>query len=240
MDAFVLPYLGRSMGVVFWGVGGAPRRARAQPERPAEETLAIYAPAPLSPGEVAELRAALFASLGRSLRDSAQAPAGRVLTWWWVGGVAATALLAARSLEFGPGAAWLALVAGLTALPFAAGRPVWPPRAPGVARALHVARRARRLEVVAGTDRRQVERVAEIWRVARRLSGPAAQQLRELEAHCRETGWRAAAEFYAAQGQRLLIGAGLDGARGLRGWLQRRARPRPVPAGMAWVEMRSW
>ncbi|MGH2368731.1 MAG: hypothetical protein ACRDI2_11090, partial [Chloroflexota bacterium] len=192
IEAFVLPYLGQSTGVVFW----EPRRTSSAPSRGAPsrggnadrrlaqpDEFAVYAPGELSLGEIAELQARYMASLGRALREGARLPAaGWSLRWWWLAGVVAAALLTLRTLEFGPGYAWLALAAAVTALPLGTGGS-WLVRPPRVAVARRLARRAPLLSPSVGADPRSQERLAGLWRVARRLQGPPGQQLRELEAY---------------------------------------------------------
>jgi hypothetical protein len=251
VEAFVLPFPGRSVGVVFWEPRRAARAApatsgrRGQPSEPDE--FRVYAPGPLSPGEIAELQARYVASLGEALGQAdrwAAAAAPHIL--WWVGGLLATALLVLRALEYGPpflGYAWLALAAGATALPVATtavdgpdGVP-WPLRSRRVALARRLARRAGALAPVPGAEPRRQERVAGIWQVGRRLRGPEQEQLRELEHHCREHAWRQAAEFYAAQ--RRLRALRVPG--GVRGRLLGRV-PRPGGSRTAYaaMEMRVW
>src|SRR5262245_11638897 len=173
VEAYVLPYLGRSAGVVFWegrrgrsrgasgpaagGAGGAAPAARpgsgSRPSGRGEaramepDTLAVYAPGEVTPGEVAALQASYVASLGRVLPEGGHVlAAGGTLVWWWVAGVVAAGLLALRALEYGPGYAWLFLVAALTALPVSGSVGLalpWGGRRLGLARRL--ARRAARL-----------------------------------------------------------------------------------------------
>ena len=102
--------------------GVAPGPGRREPD-----TLAVYAPGEVSPGEVATLQMAYVASLGRTLREGGHVlGASGTLFWWWVGGAVATFLLAARALEFGPGFAWLFLVAALSTLPAGVAGVAWP------------------------------------------------------------------------------------------------------------------
>src|SRR5262245_22812195 len=92
IEAFVLPYFDRSMGVVFWearrdgrGRGGGGTGRQATPD-----TFAVYAPGELSPGEVAALQASFVASLGKALHGGGAAlGASGPLIWWWLGGVLA-------------------------------------------------------------------------------------------------------------------------------------------------------
>jgi hypothetical protein len=221
VEAYVLPYLGRSAGVVFWEARAAPRGAspprgtsraasggasgaRARAAEP--DTLAVYAPGEVSPGEVATLQSAYVASLGRALREGGHVlAAGGTLFWWWVGGAVATFLLAARALEFGPGFAWLFLVAALTTLPAGAAGVAWPLGGRRLALARRLARRAARLVPGRGPDPRAQERVEGLWRLAGRLQGAPGQQLLELEGYCREQAWRQGARFYAER--RAALGA---------------------------------
>jgi hypothetical protein len=237
IEAFVLPYLGRSAGVVFWEPTRAgTREVRRRGAEAPPEQIEVYAPDLLSAGEAAELETAFVASLGRAF-----APRRREgpLLWWWILGIAAAILLALGVLEAGLGYVWIAFVAALTALPFGvvevSKRDASPSRRESV-RARRLARRLGGLRVVPGTDPRQQERVAAIWRVGRRAGMPGAQ-LTELEAHCREQAWPAVAGFYAEQRRRL------EGSPGRAGEDQRRGRvrnpfrrPRAAPAH-AMVEM---
>jgi hypothetical protein len=239
-EAFVLPYLGRSIGVVFWESRSRPP-ARREAEPPG---LAIYAPGSLSPGELAELQTCLCTSLGRAL--AADAPGvRRALWWWWTGGLIAAVLLAAHALPPGPQFAWLALAAGLTALPVAQARPVSPITARGAAAARRVARRVTLLPVP-GPDARQRERMEGIWRLGRRLAGSPREQLRALEDYCREQAWFPAAAVYAdLAGALALPSEEADaGARGPRGGARRlpwhRQRGRAAPPQYGLIEMRAW
>jgi hypothetical protein len=194
---------------------------------------------------VAALQASYVASLGRVLQEGGHVlAAGGTLLWWWVAGAIAAGLLALRALEYGPGYAWLFLAAALTALPVSgtvgAAWP-WGGRRLGLARRL--ARRAGRLVPAAGTDPRAQERLEGAWRLARRLQGPPAQQLQELESYCREQAWRQAARFYADR--RVAFGVA-PSRRGrfwpgwlvrLRAWLGGLVPERP-PYAVA--EMRAW
>jgi hypothetical protein len=263
IEAFVLPYLGRSVGVVFWeprravgrrpagpvgdGPGSAPgagrRAAGSEPD-----TFAVYGTGELSPGEVAELEACYVASLGGALREGAYVlSAGWLLFWWWlIGGVAAL-ILGLGALEVGPGYAWIALAAAATALPAGAAGVAWPVRGRRLTTAQRLARRAPWLVPARGADPRAQERLDGLWRIARRLQGPASTQLRELEAYCREQAWRPAARFYADQQARLapaattgrvgrLVPGGAWRAR-LWAWLRGLISTRPP---YAVLEMRSW
>ncbi len=240
-EAFVLPYLGRSIGVVFWDV-----RRRPAPREEERAGLAIYAPGPLSPGELADLQACFCASLGRALAVDAPA-VRRALLWWWIGGLAATVLLAAHALPPGPQFAWLALAAGLTALPFSRAHPLLPFAAHGAAMARRLARRATATHPLEpGSDPRQRERLEGIWRLGRRLAGSPREQLRALEDYCREQAWFQAAAVYADLAAALAPPAeaaaspqGRPGAARRLPWLGRRGRTTALPAyGLA--EMRAW
>ena len=251
VEAYVLPYLGRSAGVVFWEGRRPPRPAGARGVRAARgvvepDTLAVYAPGELSPGEVATLRASYVASLGRALRQRGQAiAAGGTLFWWWLLGLLATVLLTLRALGPGPGYAWLALVAALTALPVCAAGVAWPLRGGRAGLAGRLARRAARLAPARGSDPRAQERVEGLWRLARRLEGAPGQQLQELEGYCREQAWRQGARFYADR--RAALGGGEGAAQRrritprwltrLRAWLSGLAPEHP-PYAVA--EMRAW
>src|SRR5438093_8256286 len=104
IEAFVLPYLGRSAGVVFWQpTRAAAREPRRRGAEAAAEQIEVYAPGPLSPGEAAALEAAFVASLGRAFAAPGR---GWPLRAWWLGGVVAALLLALGALELGPGYAW--------------------------------------------------------------------------------------------------------------------------------------
>ena len=244
IEAFVLPYLGRSAGVVFWEPTRAvaregPRRRTGTPAQP--ERIEVYAPGPLSSGELVELQDAFVASLGRAFERAAGTG---LLVWWWVAGTAAALILAWRAYNIGPGLAplgfaWLSLAAALTALPLGATL-----RGGGLARkealrARRLARRAGEIAIGPGEDARQQERVAAVWRVGRRVAGAAVRQLSELEAQCREQAWPAAAAFYAHQ-RRLL--EGVDGQRAAKGWRRLRPANRPDRATRTYtlVEMRAW
>jgi hypothetical protein len=194
---------------------------------------------------VAVLQASYVASLGRVLQEGGHVlAAGGTLFWWWVAGVVAAGLLALRALEYGPGYSWLFLVAALTALPVSGSvGPAlpWGGRRLGLARRL--TRRAARLVPAIGVDPRAQERLEGVWRLARRLQGPPAQQLQELESYCRDQAWRQAAGFYADR--RAALG-GAPARRGrfspgwlvrLRAWLSGLAPGRP-PYAVA--EMRAW
>jgi hypothetical protein len=216
VEAYVLPYLGRSAGVVFWEARAASRGAtgragggaRARAVEP--DTLAVYAPGEVSPGKVATLQTAYVASLGRALREGGHVlGASGTLFWWWVGGAVATFLLAARALEFGPGFAWLFLVAALSTLPAGVAGVAWPLGGRKLSLARRLARRASRLLPERGPDPRAQERVEGLWRLAGRLQGSPAQQLLELEGYCREQAWRQGARFYAER--RAALGGPLEG-----------------------------
>lgn len=196
LDAFVLPRAGRSVGVVYWQPARL-RRAEAPGRAGADEPLSIYAPGPLSDGERCELLAAYAASLGAELRQGDR-PLGHTyaLTLWWIAGIAALVLLGVRALTLGPGYAWIAVAAGITALPVGI-HGAWRFGRTETAAARRAARRIGSLRAVEGTDRRMVERIAAIWQVARRLHGAEQEQLQTLESHCREQSWAAGAQVYA-------------------------------------------
>ncbi|HEX2034525.1 MAG TPA: hypothetical protein VHS99_10100 [Chloroflexota bacterium] len=259
IEAFVLPYLDRSAGVVFWeprrtpplpasratsaeaqpdGSGGA-GAARASGRRAAQvDELTVYAPGALSPGELVGLHCGYVASLGRALREESRSPAGEwVLRWWWLAGLLAALLLAARALEFGPGHAWLALAAALTALPIGTGALAWPLGRRRAAAARRLARRAALLVPGPGTDPRSEERLTGLWRLARQLQGPPVQQLRELESYCREHAWRQAAQFYAQQREHLAEETRPGWRLRLAAWLRRLTSR---TAHYTLVEMRAW
>ena len=249
VEAYVLPYLGRSAGVVFWEGRRPPRPAGGRGARTSRggepDTLAVYAPGELSPGEVAALQATYVASLGRALRERGQAiAAGGTLFWWWLFGLVAAVLLALRALEPGPGYAWLALVAALTALPVSAAGVAWPLRGGRAGMAARLARRAARLAPERGADARAVERVEGLWRLARRLEGPPGQQLQELEGYCREQAWRQGARFYADRCAALGAGRRPGRFSFSVGWLTRLGAwlgglsPERPPYAVA--EMRAW
>ncbi len=254
IEAFVLPYLGRSAGVVFWEPrrGGAargrltPGGRRAEDPGPAEaDALTVYAPGELSPGELAELQGSYVASLGQALREAGAARAGGgPLRWWWLGGLSAAAALALRALEFAPGYAWLALVVAVTALPRGTAGVAWPTGRGRVALARRLTRRAARLVPAGGADPRAQERLDGLWRLARRLQGPPGQQLRELEAYCREQAWLQGAQFYGDELSRLGAFSDQDAPR-RPGWgcLLALWRGGPGPrraAPYAVTEMRAW
>ena len=225
VNAYVLPHPGGAVGVVFWDVRPAPRRAGAggapdaQPGAAGGDEFAVYAPrvtvpgAPgVSPGEVAELQAHYVASLGGALSEADRAAAvAPPLALWWLAGVAAAALLAARALEYGPAYTWLALVAAVSALPVGAlGARRLGARRARLARRL--ARRASALQPVAGAEPRLQERLDALWQAGRRLRGAEGDQLRQLEAWCREHAWRQAERFYADQRRRRAAGGAPAGA----------------------------
>src|SRR6266542_2369864 len=177
IESFVLPYQGRSAGVVFWEPTRAAARERRRPAASAApEHIEVYAPAPLSRGELVELQDAFVASLGRAFAPS---PGMRLLVWLWIAGVVAAVVLTWRAYNIGPGVAplgfaWLSLAAAITALPLGATlRGGGLPRRDAV-RARRLARRAGEITIGAGEDPRHQERVAAVWRVGRRVSGPAS------------------------------------------------------------------
>jgi hypothetical protein len=237
IEAFVVPYLGRSAGVVFWEPTRASGRSAGTRRTAGAEPIEVYAPGPLSPGEAAELQSAFVASLGRAF-----APRRRsgLFAWWWIAGLAAAVLLAVGAASAGPGYAWIAFAGALTALPLGL-------RATEVGLSRREALRARRLArhvsdlaVVPGTDQRQQERVAALWRVGKR-SGAPARQLADLEAQCRELAWPAVAAFYGQRRQQFEQPETPEG-----GGMARRGRLKlpfgrraAVPAH-AVVEMRAW
>jgi hypothetical protein len=240
IEAFVLPYLGRSAGVVFW----EPTRAAARERRrapTAAEQIEVYAPGPLSAGELVELQDAFVASLGRAYGGGG---GRRLLAWWWVAGIAVALMLAWRAYTIGPGLApvgfaWLSLAAAATALPF--GTTLWSSGLPrkDALRARRLARRAGEITIAAGEDPRQKERIAAVWRVGKRVSGPAARQLGELEAQCREQVWPAGAAFYAERRRAVEGPVAGSGGRGLSR-LRRGGRPERAARTYALVEMRAW
>ena len=197
---------------------------------------------------MATLQTAYVASLGRTLREGGHAlGAGGTLFWWWVGGAVATVLLAARALEFGPGFAWLFLVAALSTLPAGVAGVAWPLGGRRLALARRLARRASRLVPERGPDPRAQERVEGLWRLAGRLQGSPAQQLLELEGYCREQAWRQGARFYADRR------AALGGATGRSAGARRSLVPSWWPRLRRWLgglgpdhppyavaEMRAW
>ncbi len=226
--------------MVFWertraGVSGSAREPRRRGAEAAPEQIEFYAPGVLSAGEIAELQTAFAASLGRAFVPRRQGP----LLWWWIGGVVATVLLALGATAAGLGYAWIALAAALTALPFGVSQADGRLSRRDTLRARPLARRLDTVQVVPGGDARQQERITAIWRAGRRGGAPG-KQLAELEVHCREQAWPAAAAFYAEQRRKLE--APLSGGQGAtRRWPlgRRRGRERSVPAH-AMVEMRSW
>ena len=64
------------------------------------DTLALYAPGEVSPGEVATLQTAYVASLVHPREGGTCSARGGRCCWWWVGGAVAAFLLAERALEF--------------------------------------------------------------------------------------------------------------------------------------------
>ena len=242
IEAFVLPYLGRSAGVVFWQPTRAAAREPRQPRRRGAagppEPIEVYAPGPLSAGEAAELQAAFVASLGRAFGPRGR---GGPTLWWWIAGSLAALLLALGALPLGPGYAWLALVAAVTALPFGISGAGEGLSRRDTLRARRLARHAGDLSVAPGADPRQQERMADLWRAGRRAAGAPARQLADLEAHCREHAWPAAAGFYAEQRRRLEAPAAPNEGRARwRRWLGRRGGRRGVAPAYAMVEMRAW
>ena len=239
VDAYVLPYPGRSVGLAFWPAAGR-RRGRARTGDASagpEEELAVYAPGELSAGELAELRAAYLASLGRALGEQERrALALRPLAWWWLAGIAAMLLLVWHVLPLGTFLAWIVLAGAATALPLGRSSFAWPFAPRNAARARRLARGAASLVAVAGAEPRQRERIADIWRLATRLSGSVEHVLGELERHCTENAWRQVAAFYAAE-RRALTQAGEPGPRRRRWWPVRR---RPSTPPHAAVPMRAW
>jgi hypothetical protein len=231
IEAFVLPYVGRSAGVVFWEpTRAAARAARRRGVAAAPERIEVYAPGPLSPGEHAELADAFAASLGEAFIGRGNA----TVVAWWIAGIVAAVLLAVGVLELGPGFAWIVLAAALTALPWSVPRARATLSRREVVHGRRLARRLGEVEVVPGTDVRQQERIAAIWRAGRR-SGPAAKQFADLEAQCREQAWPAVAAFYADRLRELHPSDAWERRR-LHIWPRRR---RGAPAH-ALVEMRAW
>src|SRR5687768_6977697 len=97
VNAFVLPYPGRSAGVVFWAARAEPRQAGGAATA---DELAVYAPGDLSPGELAELHAQYIASLGDAMRIADRGESmRRPLAIWWIAGIAATLLVATQFAE---------------------------------------------------------------------------------------------------------------------------------------------
>jgi hypothetical protein len=248
VNAFVLPYPGRSVGVVFWdarvesrppGTGPTPRTAGTGA---AGDELAIYAPGELSPGEAAELHAHYVASIGSAMRVADRAESmRRPLAIWWVAGVVAALLITVRSLEFGIGPGWLAFAAALSALPFGAGTAAAVPSRRRVGLARRASRRAGALAPRVGTDDRWQQRVGALWQHGRRMRGRESEQLRELEVWCRENGWLQAAAFYGDQRRSRDTDAAPTGLARLSGWLRGRsgAATRSRVAYSA-LEMRAW
>jgi hypothetical protein len=228
VDAYVLPVPGGAVGAVFWGSvrGAAAGRAARRTSAPHEE-FAVYAPYPLSPGELAELQASFVGAIGNAVGDDAAESGGAALVWWWVLGVAALVLLGFHALGAGPGYAWLAAAACATALPHASAGLKSPFRSGRAARAKRLARRVPELVAVPGANPRLLERLDGAWRVGRRTAGAPATQLHELEGFCREQLWPEAALFYAS-----LRGGDAVRPGGRRGALLRRIRGRraTVPA----------
>jgi hypothetical protein len=239
VDAFVLPVPGRSrrsLGVVFWD---RPRSAARNAGGTEASGVAVYAPGPLSPGEMVELRQCLTESLGTALRGPALSVPRFQLWVWWAVAAFATLFLALRAIEFGLAFAWLALLACGTTLPFGLRS-----GAGSAARAAsRLTRRLSDMEAIPGEDPRQRERLAALWQTARKLRGGEGEQLRALHTACVEHSWPAAARVYAD-----LASAGSEPARpqGRMAWLTRLRRrivggeagARVRPYGS--VSMRAW
>ncbi len=228
-EAFVLPLPGRSIGVVFWERA---RRGEPSTKGAASQAFAVYAPAALSPGEAAELSAALYTALGEaSGGEPSRLSAWPRLLWLAMGGASAV-MLALRALELGPAYSFLCLLVVGATLPW--GSALRGGRARR-ARALHAARRIADISPEAGTDARSIERLASLWQHARRQSGAELTQVNNLEQFCREQSWLAAARVYSD-----LAGTGSAPAtsswrRGLR-WKSRATGARPYAS----LEMRAW
>jgi hypothetical protein len=162
------------------------------------DTFAVYAPAALGDGEMAELKGRYLASLGSALRAADLTPRG-LLAWWWAAGLAALCCLTLRALAPGPdhlGMGWIALAAAASALPAAGGRLLWPSGRRQAQVALRLASQAPSLPLVRGADARLQERLEAVWRQAGRLGGSPQDQLRALEDFCREQAWPDAALLY--------------------------------------------
>jgi hypothetical protein len=227
LEAFVLPLPGKSLGVVFWD---RPRRVPGQPGT--ASGVAVYAPGEVSEGEVAELRAALVASVGDALQ--AQVPAPRTfLIAWWVLGAVSSLLFGLQVVQYDLGLGLLALVAMAATLPWGTAGATF-----RTARTAIIARRMMRvvgdLPAVPASDARAAERVTSLWQLARRQKGSEQDLLRALEQHCREQGWPAAARVYAD----LLAGPGTASPPG-RLRLGRRQAAAGAPLYAA-TEMRAW
>ncbi|CAA9244003.1 MAG: hypothetical protein AVDCRST_MAG77-1685 [uncultured Chloroflexi bacterium] len=238
VDAYVLPApgevpesRGRGVGVVFWE---RPHRARGRTAGVAGSRLAVYAPEDLSPGELAELRAALLAALGDAFAPAWRGDSRVMVVVWWLLGVAAAALLALRALEFGPAYSWLALLAVMATLP-SIGRAASPTVARQTGLAGTLARRMGELEASMGEDPRARERVTALWQLARRQRGSAGEQLAALESHCREQAWPAAARVYAERRTGAVRPRGT-----LDRLLRRPARPASGAPPYAILDMRAW
>lgn len=237
IEAFVVPYLGRSAGVVFWEPTRAAARSAAARRTAGAEPIEVYAPGALSPGEILELQAAFVASLGRAFAPHRQSG---FFAWWWIAGIAGAILLAAGAASAGPGYAWIAFAAALTALPLGLRATEAGLSRREALRARRLARHVSDLAVVPGTDQRQQERIAALWRVGRR-SGAPARQLADLEAQCRELAWPAVAAFYGQRRQQFEqpeTSGGEGTAR--RGRLKLPFRRRAAVPAHAVVEMRAW
>lgn len=259
VDAYILPVPGASTCVIAWGdrrrrpgetrgagTSSAASSVGAVSSTGGDDTLSVYAPGPLSEGELSEVAGRYIAALGSTLFRSGSG--GAIKVWWWVIGIVVLALLVLQSSSGGLPAVWITAAAAFTALPLRGSSAADGPSGGARSVARRQARRVQHLTTVTGGDAREQERLTAIWRVAQRQRGSELALLRAMEAHCAESRWQVAAAFYrdrisqrfpAAEGGPLRRLKAMPGVASLLRLVSHLPGSKTPPA-YATLEMRSW